>query len=302
MSAMPAVEASSVETPPRPVRIGSVGYLNARPLVEGLDKCRGVELSFDAPSRLLGALLEERVDIALAPIVDALRSPEPIVAIPIGCIASDGPTRSVKLFSRTPMDRITRVLTDPDSKTSVALARVLLGRLFACSPLFERAEASVEGVAGSGVLPAGFDAVLLIGDKVELMDASREQPLRTLDLGQAWRELTGLPFVYAVWMCLASRQEEDLVGRGCDLLDRQRRRNGARLRWIASRRAAEHGRGVDQAIAYLEDNIVTELGDLERRGVERFTREAADVGVIPAGRRVVWRSSRSCVEASGAAL
>lgn len=276
------------ERPPRkssiePVRIGSVSYLNARPLVEGLEKCRDVALSFDVPSRLLGSLLEERTDLALAPIVDALLSPEPIAVAPVGCIASDGPTRSVKLFSRLPMEQITSVATDPDSKTSVALARVLLSRVYSRTPRFEQSATAIHNVDSIDA-----DAVLMIGDKVERTPPDAKLFPHTLDLGQAWGAWTGLPFVYAAWVCLASRADEPTVARGLDLLDRQRRRNGARLQWIASRRAKEHGWGADEALVYLRDTIITRFDRRQRQAVDRFAAEAVRVGVAPEGAVVRW--------------
>lgn len=274
------------------VRIGAVSYLNARPLVEGLEMCRDVAVSFDVPSRLLGALLEERVDLALAPIVDAVESSAPLVVAPVGCIASDGPTRSVKIFSRTPIGEIRRVVTDPDSKTSVALAKTLLARRFECEATFERAAGTIDG---GGAIDA--DAVLLIGDKVERRPPAKVEFPFDLDLGEAWRDWTGLPFVYAAWVCLASRADEPTVRRGCDLLDRTRRQNESRLAWIASKRAAEHGWGADAARAYLTKTIRTELGEREKKAIERFVVEAAAAGATAQAGSIRWArvgSAMSC--------
>jgi chorismate dehydratase len=270
-------------SPARLVRIGAVSYLNARPLVEGLEKCRDVELSFEAPSRLLGPLLEKRTDLALAPIVDALLSPEPIAVAPVGCIASDGPTRSVKLFSRVPMENITSVTTDPDSKTSVALARVLLSRVYSCTPIFARSATALTAPDSTDA-----DAILMIGDKVERTPPDAKRFPHTLDLGQAWGEWTGLPFVYAAWVCLASRVNDPIVTRGFDLLDHQRRRNRARLQWIAASRATEHGWGADEALVYLRDTIITKFGKRQKQAVERFATEAVEAGVALTGASVRW--------------
>lgn len=278
---MTAVLESSPQT--RPVRIGAVCFLNTRPLVEGLEKCRDAELSFDVPSRLLGALLEERADLALAPIVDALQSPEPLAVATVGCIASEGPTESVKLFSRVPFSDVTSVVTDPDSKTSVALSKVLLTKRFSAMPTFERAAAPVSGAA-----PPAADAMLMIGDKVERDPPDAATFPHTLDLGQAWTDWTGLPFVYAAWVCQASRANDPIVRRGLALLDHQRRHNTTRLDWIATRRAAEHGWGVPEAVAYLSSTIRGVLGPREREAVERFAHEAAAVGAVAQSRPIAW--------------
>lgn len=273
----------------RPVRIGAVSYLNTRPLVEGLEKCRDVELSFDVPSRLLGALLEERADVALAPIVDTLQSPEPLAALPVGCIASDGPTRSVKVFSRVPFGGVRRLLADPDSKTSVALATILLRRVHGAAPEIVRASRPIVELIESDT-DADADAALMIGDKVERHPPSAGAFPHILDLGEAWREWTGLPFVYAAWVCQASRADDPIVRRGRDLLDRQRRHNRSRLGWVARRRAEEHGWAAGEAHAYLADTIRTELGERERAAIDRFAQECDEAGLIESGRRVAWAS------------
>lgn len=280
---MPAMMTPTPEAPARPVRLGTVNYLNARPLVEGLERCAAVELLFDVPSRLLGGLLEMRTDMALAPIVDALHSPAPLAIATVGCIASDGATRSVKLFSRTPLRKIRRVLADSDSKTSAALARTILVRRFDTDATIERAIRPLEGDPLHDV-----EAVVLIGDKVVRRPPDRRDFPFVLDLGEAWKEWTGLPFVYAAWMCLASRTEELLIRRGMDLLDRQRRRNRARIAWIAGTRASEHGWRRLEAHGYLRETIRTELGERECEAVERFAEEAGKAGAAPKDRRITW--------------
>lgn len=271
----------------RPVRIGAVSYLNARPLVEGLEKCRDAALSFDVPSRLLGALLEERADVALAPIVDALQSPEPLAVMPVGCIASDGATRSVKVFSRVPLGEIKRLLVDPDSKTSVALATILLRRLHGASPEIMRAPRPIVEALD---IDTDTDGALMIGDKVERHPPAADAFPYAIDLGEAWHGWTGLPFVYAAWVCQASRGCDPIVRRARELLDRQRRHNRTRLGWVAHRRAAEHGWSPFEAHAYLKDTIRTALGERERAAIERFAQECAAAGLIDADRRVVWAS------------
>ena len=266
MTADPAV--SSVAPALRRARIGSVSYLNARPLVEGLEHCRDVELTFDVPARLLGALLEERADVALAPVMDVLTSPEPLSILPVGCIASNGPVRSVMLFSRTPIGEIRSVRTDPESRTSAALAAVLLTRVFNADATLTR-----------GGQAADADAVLRIGDKVERDPPDQREFPHRLDLGAAWTEWTGMPFVYAAWVCVKSREQDATVTRAADVLDRQRRRNALRIGWIAARRAAEHGWRADAARSYLTSNIRYDLTPAHLAAVERFTAEARSLGL-----------------------
>ena len=111
-------------------RIGCVGYLNAKPLIEGLEGLADPVVRLDVPSALVADLERGEVDIALCPVIDYYRSGQPLVVVPVGCIASDGPTQTVRLFSQVPIDSITRVHADTDSHTSVALLRVLLDEMY----------------------------------------------------------------------------------------------------------------------------------------------------------------------------
>ena len=98
-----------------PIRVGCVSYLNTVPLIEGLERCEGVELVRAVPSRL-GAMLEAgEVDVALASLIDAARSRIPLAALPVGMIGCDGPTMTVRLFSNVPfvICRIRRVMPTP---------------------------------------------------------------------------------------------------------------------------------------------------------------------------------------------
>src|SRR5688572_31016041 len=98
----------------RALRLGSVSYLNAKPLVYGFDAAEDVRLSFDVPSKLLDGLRDGRFDVALLPVIDYQRL-EDLVIIPASGIGSDGPTLTVRIFSRVPFERITTLACDTDS-------------------------------------------------------------------------------------------------------------------------------------------------------------------------------------------
>ena len=188
---MTVQQAATTSRKPRPrtLRLGSVSYLNAKPLVYGLDGADDLRLSFDVPSKLLDGLRDGRFDVALLPVIDYQRLDD-LVVIPAGGIGCDGPTLTVRIFSRVPIEQIATLACDTDSHTSVALARVILAKQYDLRPEF------IE-LRRSGAHPAD-EAQLLIGDKVVC-----EEPVgyeHQLDLGAAWKEMTGLPFVFATWM------------------------------------------------------------------------------------------------------
>src|SRR5271155_606440 len=171
--------------PRQAVRIGSVSYLNARPLIHGLDEADDLRLTLDIPSRLLDGLRRRLFDIALLPVIDYQRL-DGLRLLTAGGIGSDGPTLTVRIFSQAPVERIIRLAVDADSHTSVALAKIVLAESLNLRPKFTDLRTDTDA-----------EARLLIGDKVVC-----EEPAgfaHQIDLGQAWKELTGLPFVFAVW-------------------------------------------------------------------------------------------------------
>src|SRR5256885_451163 len=117
------------------LRIGSVSFLNAKPLIYGLDRDASIKLSLDVPSRLLDGLLDERYDVALLPVIDQQRMPG-LRLLTAGGIGCDGPTLTVRIFSPVPVERIQTLACDTDSHTSVALARIILAERFSLRPEF----------------------------------------------------------------------------------------------------------------------------------------------------------------------
>ncbi|GAB4195467.1 MAG: menaquinone biosynthesis protein [Phycisphaeraceae bacterium] len=263
-------------------RIGCVGYLNAKPLIEGLTRNstpeQSIRVRLDVPSALLEDLNQRQVDIALCPVIDYFRSPEPLVVVPVGCIASDGPTQTVRLFSRDPIESLRHVHADTDSHTSVALLRVLFHAQFKRNVDLVPFNA-ITAATGQLRLPE-HRAMLLIGDKVVTNAPPTEQYPYQMDLGEAWKKLTGLPFVFAVWM---ARQHVNL-GNLPEQLARQLDDNLANVDQIAARHAVSHGWSPQSATDYLGKTLSYRFGDRERQAVERFSQMCADLGLIePAG-------------------
>ncbi len=268
-----------------PIRIGTVEYLNTAPLIEGVAKAANATLVPAVPSRLIDLLIRGEVDLALVSVVDLARSSTPLVVLPVGMIGCDGPTLTVRLFSDQPIDRIARVHADTDSHTSVALAKVLLKRVYGITPEFvdydARERAPGTGVQGHTPEEAWPPAVLLIGDKVVSDSPPAVRYPHQLDLGQAWHALTGLPFVYAVWACLEQRAADPDVRAAAAVLDRARRRNGMRLDAIAAKEAGSHGWPGDLAREYLGSRLRYEFTARAADAVRIFFGMAAEDGLLP---------------------
>lgn len=272
------------------VRVAAVRYLNTLPLIHGLEKLAAVELLPTVPARIAPMVLEREAEVGLVSIADAAGAP--LAILPAGMIGCDGPTLTVRLFSPVPLDRVETIHADTDSRTSVILCQVLLVRLHGARPRvlpYHAREHMSRATSGHGAAraPGPAEAILLIGDKVVTDPPDPAQYPVQLDLGQAWKDLTGLPFVYAAWACRSSDTHAPGIASAAELLDRQRRRNAQRLGWIAERFAGEHRWPVDLARRYLADLLRYELGDRERDAIGRFLGEAASLGLVP-GDTITW--------------
>lgn len=251
--------------------VAAVSFLNARPLIDGLDEESGVHLITDVPSRLLETLVEKRASVALCPVIDFQLSSVELSIVPVGAIGSDGPTLTVRVFSKVPMDQVTDVHTDGDSHTSVALVKIVFRDRYQRAPDVRTLENT--DVNGSVSPP---ETILLIGDKVV-----RNQPDPTrypyqLDLGEAWQELTNLPFVFACWM---ARSDGEL-GVLPDLLAKRRDINRRRTAVIAASHAKASGWPEDLATRYLGEVLHYDLGPRELEAIELFWSKCHDLGLI----------------------
>lgn len=254
------------------VRLACVQYLNTVPLIEGLEKLDGVEVITEAPSRIAALVEAGDADLGLISVIDAARSQGRLTMLPVGMIGCDGHTLTVRLCSDVPMDRVRVVHADVESHTSVALCQVILDREFGVRPRIEPFE-----------LRAGHDwpeTLLVIGDKAVTLDAPAGRYPHEADLGRSWKDLTGLPFVYATWMCRTDDLDSPSVRTAAMVLDRQRRRNASRLGWIVSARAARHGWSQEHAGEYLGSVLRYSVGEHEREAVSRFLDECLALDLL----------------------
>lgn len=269
-------------------RIGAVSYLNTLPLVAGLESTEDLDVRLAAPSRLAAMLHDGLVDVALAPVIESQRSPSPVALLPVGMIGSSGETLTVRLFSRRPISETRRVYADVESRTSVALTRIILNDQFGIDAEIIEFDAR-KGVARTGDKIEAPETMLLIGDKVVRAGPDAEAYPHQLDLGQAWRDLTGLPFVYAIWMCIEDRLDEPAVRLACAALDHQRRHNQTRLDWLVTQHAGEHGWPSDLAREYLGHHLRYGVSNDDRTAIDAFLDAAHRVGAFETRVPTRWR-------------
>ena len=272
-------------------RIAAVSFLNTIPLVDWFDQTGAdrVVLSRALPSRLGGLLASGEADVALLPVVEIFRGASPGM-LPGTGIACRGDVDSVKMFHVGDPARLTSVAVDRGSRTSVALLRILLQEQFGIHPEFSEIEPR------PGWRPAEGQGALIIGDRCfeyekELRE-NGETDVTGYDLGGAWHNLTGLPFVFAAWAVAPGFPEkvgDEGIQELTDLLTRARDHGLARLDEIAAREAAagrlgHKGEATAEALDYyFRHSLRYVLGDEEMAGILRFHEFCVKHGVVPDG-------------------
>jgi chorismate dehydratase len=247
--------------------LGVVSYLNVAPIIAGLKADPAFRLVSEVPSKIAKLLHAGEIDLGTIPSIEYAFGSYAIV--PGIAIASRGRVRSVSLYHREPIDDVRRVALDTSSRTSVALAKILLRERLGRDPEYVSMEPSLEPML------AAADAALLIGDPALYCQSE----LPRLDLGEEWTRATGLPFVYAFWAGRAGVVTPADVERLQDSL----RQGLASIHEIAA--GYNGGEGGPERIAvnesYLRDNIVFTLGDEEVAGLRELYRRAHALSLIP---------------------
>ncbi len=260
----------------KPLRIGAVQYLNSKPLIEDLpDLFPEADIVTDVPSRLADGLVEGRFDVALVPSVETLRLPGARV-ISDACVACNGPVRSVKLFGRVPPQQIQTLTLDEGSRTSAALARILLQERYGVQPRLEALP------IGASVEAFETDAAVVIGDRAMVPMAAEFSFV--WDLGAEWLDWTGLPFVFAMWTAGPKLDVDGLREPFAEARDR----GVQNCEEIARCEAARLPISEQDCLSYLQEALVFRLGARERAGLLKFGDLAVQHGFAPKEARFVF--------------
>jgi chorismate dehydratase len=196
------------------MRVGRIPYINCYPVYGAIERkivslaARWVD---GTPTALNRRMAAGALDVSVVSAVEYARAPEQYLLLPDLAISCDGPVRSVMLFSHRPAQELdaARVLVSRSSMTSVALLQLLFEGLWKCAPTFVPADAELRDVRRFGDEP--HDARLVIGDAALMLGSARSRGdgvegvvgpryNHAYDLGEAWKQWTGLPFVFAVWV------------------------------------------------------------------------------------------------------
>lgn len=245
------------------MKIGSVPYLNAKPLVWGLDPRQVI---YEVPSKLASMLEEGEIAAGMVSSVACFLNPDLKIAhgMSISCI---GPAESVKLFHKSDIQSIRTVALDTSSLTSVLLAKVILKERYGLSPKFVN-------------LPPILDLMLGICDgAVTIGDTTMQCPQgkwRELDLGSEWHELSALPFVFAVWAVNPGLAEHGLV----DVLQASKAHGLRSLDEISELEAKRLNLPFEVCHHYLSEIMNYDLTDRHIEALNLFRSKAGEHGFI----------------------
>lgn len=265
------------------MRLGRIPWINCFPVYGAID--RGLvsvpaELVSGTASELNDLLAAGELDVSVVSAVEYARDASLYHLLPDLAITCDGPVHSVKLFSRRPVDQLDgrTVLRTASSRTSVLLLELLCRHRWGIAPRFATARAEASDLDSLSGLP--HEGVLVIGDAALLLAAAGRYPVE-VDLGSAWREWTGLPFVFAVWAARRAADQAKVQVIHQRLLE-SRAWGLANLDELA--KDAARASGVPEMVCR------EYLGDLDYRlsyrhlaGLTDFFRRLAQDGLVPDG-------------------
>jgi predicted solute-binding protein len=252
------------------LRVGVVSYLNAMPLWYALQRDTDIELVPETPARLSELMQAGRLDIALMPVVEVLREPG-LTFLPDLGIGADGVVESVGLFTRVEPAQIRTLALTTASRTSVALARVILEALGA------KPDYSTVQLDPARLDERPEDAVLMIGDAC--LQARRAVHDRVfIDLAAEWKLLTGLPVIFAVWAGRTETLTPQLHERMRAALAEGHELAFEMIRYAA----ADTGWSEAELGHYLGEVIQHRLTPRHLEGLLEFTRRAAAQDLVPA--------------------
>ncbi|MEV0394601.1 menaquinone biosynthetic enzyme MqnA/MqnD family protein [Polymorphospora rubra] len=263
-------------------RVGHIQFLNCLPIYWGLMRSGAlidVDLHKDTPERLSAALVDGDLDIGPITVVEYLRHAQDLVLLPDLAVGSDGPVLSVNVVSTRPLADLdgAKVALGSTSRTGVMLAQMLIGERYGAHPEYFTCPPDLTQM----LLEA--DAGVLIGDAAlrALYEAPR-QGLTVTDLGQEWRDWTGLPMVFAVW---AARRDfaaghPGLVKEVHEAFLRSRDLCLAELDEVAESAARWEPYDAATLASYFR-SLDFSLGDRQVAGLREFARRAAMLGAVP---------------------
>lgn len=265
-----------------PIRLGRIGYLNVLPLHYPLEQgiLKGdFELVSGPPAELNTLMDQGRLDLSGCSCIEYARHPEKYFVVPDLAIGSRGPVQSVLLLCRTRPEDLDgkTILVSAQTHTSAALVDLLLRQHIGVKPSYRTGDATA--LLETGERP---EAILCIGDEALNLRRHPDYPHR-MDLGESWREWTGMPFIFGLWIASreAVRTRRSEVVAGARLLIEAKKWGQGNLDLISA--VASKGSNLTEAeMRSYFAGLVYDLGEKELAGLRLFYERLAEAGVIPA--------------------
>lgn len=252
------------------LRVGIVNYLNSRPLAWGFlqgNFSAEVDAVYHPPAQIADMLASGDLDVGLIPSIEYQRIPG-LSVIPGLCVAATAEVRSVLLICDRPLEDVERVALDLNSRTSAALVKILLSQHFGVNPEFFSMGPNLESMLEEA------EAALIIGDPALEVDRAR---YRVYDLAADWRELTGKPFVFAIWAIRSDLKQSVHLE---SVFEESLRIGMEQMSVIVDEAVAEMGLPRSEVAEYLNHNLSFRLGDPELQGLNEFFQRAHRLGLI----------------------
>ena len=253
-----------------PLKVSAVEYLNARPLVHGLEARTDLfDLQFDKPARCASQLHDGSVDLGLIPSIEYLQGSDYRI-VPDLAIASEGEVASVALFTTRPASSLRSIAIDSSSRTASALLRVLCAEWWDIDPKLVKLRPDLP------VMLKRCDAALVIGDTALFYDYE-DQGLDKVDLGDEWTAMTSLPFVWAMWVGRANFVGPDHVV----ALQAARASGVQACDDIAARHCPGDEERIDVGRRYLRENVSFDLDASALAGLKKFYDYVDHLRLVP---------------------
>lgn len=251
------------------LRVSAISYLNSIPYLYGLlhsEVREQVDIHVDFPAECARKLATDEADIGIVPVAALPSIPNGHI-ISDYCISSVGAVRTVSLLSNSPLNEISTVYLDYQSRTSVRLVKVLCAKYWHIQPTWQQLlpEHDINGFAKG-------EGAVIIGDRV--FEAEKHYAYN-YDLSAEWRKFTGLPFVFAVWA-----SNKNLTPDFVQLFN-SALKNGINSISLAVDELYTQGKiGKDEAVGYLSQNISFPLTGQKQKAIELFFKYLQELGLL----------------------
>jgi chorismate dehydratase len=242
-------------------KLGAVSFLNTKPLIYGLEKNlfpHNFEIIKAVPSSLAVQLNAGTLDVALVPSIAYAKNSPSLRIVPDCGIIAHGAVNSIRLYFNKDLKSIRNVALDVSSMTSVVLTKILLAERFELKPEF------IASVPDIDKMLSIADAALVIGDTALFKTKSTD--VNYLDLAEEWRDMTGLPFVFAVWAgrtgAITLEDTQAIISSknlGLDNIDA-----------VCAAAAEEYNADFGLVKSYLTENVQFNLGEEEIAGMREY--------------------------------